>query len=342
MAPNCSKKVVWKMMMEIKRSIQNVGGFIFGGMVRDQIIHDHHATCFYDSIVGKNFIDIDGIYSDPNYLPEHSDRCIVPEDIDCFMTTTQLKKLYETELKTKNYSVRIKKDQQANLYFLKENVTELQHTKLEIKFCVNKILESELSTSKYRVNVDVIHTDNPAIDMYERLSANFDFECNSLILTPGENYRLCASMNNYISAAEKSRKIVDIIEDIKMKKAKILPDLHKVPSYRVAKMYHKGWTIEGRSFHTIKQSIPYDGHCLICHETIGTDVQHVKDKHCDARFHPKCYVSMIKHDGFQHKCPLCMHSCCITVNEETALTTITDIQTLRSSLISSVPAINDC
>ena len=324
-----ANKMRWKMMMEIKKSIQNVGGFIFGGLVRDQIIHDHHADHFYESVADKMYspAEIDALYKDPKYLPEHIDRCVMPDDIDCFMTTKALKKLTESELKKRHYSVRIKKSQQANFYFLKHNsLSELLHTKLQIRFCVNGILTEHLDLSKYTVDVDIVHTDNPDINMYQLLSQNFDFECNSLLLTPDNELKLCAGMNKYLTPFEKMKKIGDIADDIKAKRARILPDMRDVPSFRMFKMLDKGWSIEGYAFQVIRQTIPYDGHCLICHETIESNIQHIKDKHCDARFHTKCFLQMIRHQNFNHKCPLCKNNCCVTRNEEVALQMLNDAQ----------------
>lgn len=73
--------VKYKMMRKIQGILLDMGYTIFGGYVRDMLIHDHYSRKFYGN----------GVYSNENYVDESLDkktlgRLIVPKDIDCFFT----------------------------------------------------------------------------------------------------------------------------------------------------------------------------------------------------------------------------------------------------------------
>jgi hypothetical protein len=91
-------KNAWKMMSVLKKLILEQNGMIFGGFVRDSIIHDHFAQLYYKHCL-SNDIEYDvkhSQYSNPLFVPTTADRLIVPSDIDCFMTEAEYVKFFSS------------------------------------------------------------------------------------------------------------------------------------------------------------------------------------------------------------------------------------------------------
>jgi hypothetical protein len=76
-------KVKYHMIRRLQQFLIENGFCIYGGYVRDMMIHDYYATKFYK----KSGIYTD-LYSDENFLPEYKGRLVVPKDIDCFFNGT--------------------------------------------------------------------------------------------------------------------------------------------------------------------------------------------------------------------------------------------------------------
>ncbi len=321
------KKLRWKMMVELKKIIQQTGGSIYGGFVRDQIIHDNHADYFYEYVHSLNLSDdeINEKYNNPEFMPEHKDRCLLPSDIDCYMSTKSLEQLRSVELKKKHYYMKIKHTQKANFYFTQKNnsnlLSELLHTKATIYFNINRLLSDFLDITHVGVDVDIIHTENNDIDIYKELSRNFDFECNSLILNSNDEIQLPYSIGKYMTPYDKLKRINSIIDDIKNKKAIVIGN-DSPASFRIVKMVKKGWQIDSTSFQIQNLTTAYDGYCIICQDELTVNRMYVKDRNCDARFHLKCYLTMVKHTHFKHECPLCKKYCSVTPREQHAIAVI--------------------
>lgn len=71
------------------RSVENIllskDGVIFGGYVRDMLLHHHGASKFYQAISEDASVFATG-YSDPSVHPSsYKDRNTYPKDIDCFV-----------------------------------------------------------------------------------------------------------------------------------------------------------------------------------------------------------------------------------------------------------------
>jgi hypothetical protein len=306
-------KINWKIMLALEKIILMNGGNIFGGFVRDKILHDSAADTFYEYMEKENIItrssEFQLKYNDVTFLPEANDRCVLPSDIDCFMRTSELKKMI-SHLNKNNYNVKTKRDSSANLYFFKnsddENISRLKHAKLTITLECNDMLFDIFNMSDFKVEMDVIHIDDNDVDMYDILSSNIDFECNSLITD------------------KKMKKISAIISDIKLKRAVVSQRYQKngydslIPVYRWEKMILKGWKPVSPYFEIVKGE-EYDGHCIICHDNIDPLKYHIKDIGCDARFHMGCYLKTQRHENFKGECPMCKCYSFINKNEDTLI-----------------------
>ena len=316
-------KTKWKMMLAIEKAVRENGGNIFGGYVRDKIKHDDAAEKFYESMrkdgIFGGSAEFQHKYNDVAFLPEHNSRRLIPSDVDCFMSSLNLVNMKKA-LEKKKFNVKVKRSGSANRYFFLDSrnndISSLCHTKLSVTFDCNDLLSDMLCLKDFMIEVDVIHTDSVEKNMYDILSSNLDFECNALIITPDNEYKLAKSIGIPLNPKEKMEKINSIISDIKNDKAIVIQENNiDVPVYRWEKMMAKGWKICAPYFEIMKDE-PYDGHCIICHGEIETDKHHIKDCGCDARFHMSCYLKMNRHDHFKNECPMCKGYCTIKKTEE--------------------------
>lgn len=293
-----NQKALWKCMVSIEKILREHDAYIFGGYVRDKIIHDYHAEQFY-----INDYDIDR-YNDNTYYPEHKERCLIPKDIDSFMTTPNMHKFIKT-LKVKNYSIKVILEQPANLYFNTNKLSKLMYSKLLIFPKVHDFLKELINTLVYTIEVDIIHINDTNIDLYTRLLDNYDFECNSLIITPLNEFRLPFNIGKYLNPNEKITKITKICEDIiKHRAIMCMSNIKNIPRFRIDKMLSKGWIVNIIELKLENVSVA-DDNCIICIGELTTNSCMIKDQKCTGGYHPHCFLRMVKHEEFKHKCPIC-------------------------------------
>lgn len=314
----------WKMANGVARAIQKAGGYIFGGFVRDSIIHDHNAEQFYKVFNKENCDDIYKTYNDTSILPEFKERTIRITDIDCFMTEEQFKKLNEA-FHADHYDCIIKDTKTAMFYFGGGvvDVSMLKHSKLIVKFRTNDVLQSIVDNFAYYVKVDVIYADTPIDYIYRKLSSNMDFECNSLILSPDNSYTLPIQEGIIDKPIEKITKILGIIEDIKNKKAKMINiNMKSILEFRISKMIEKGFSIYTKNIEVVKIS-EEEEICIICRENIEKEKSHIKDIDCSARYCLSCYNDLLSHPSYKHECPNCKQRRYMSSREQHLITALT-------------------
>jgi GTPase SAR1 family protein len=285
-------KTRWKLMQEIVHSIQEVNGYVFGGYVRDKIIHDHYATLFYSNIHNTR-----SEYKDPYYKPESALRLLIPSDIDCFMHTSQIK-LFKKKLEENLLSVEeIISDLPCSIYF-PDAPQEILHTKWKISFNVHPLLSKLIGKMTFSIPVDILHS---AIPNLKPPFGTIDFECNALLLTPDDEYKLADEISIYLPPKEKIEKLNRIISEIILQTTSVI--YKKLPKYRIYHMVKKGWTIKTNKFELVK-TIELEEVCCICLSSFDKPYSHLKFKCCNARM---CFKSCSR-DWFYHRyinCPLC-------------------------------------
>lgn len=315
---NPVNKIQWKMILDIEKILLGSGLYIFGGYVRDKILHIHHANMFYEKTCkSQEFLNnIQTKYSDKTYLPEHNDRSLIPTDIDCFGTNVDIYTLIETFRKSE-YILNVKKTKPAKFYLQSHqrspNIQHVFHTKIAVKFNIPKLLLEMIDADYFIVNLDLLHTTSTTFSMFDFMTSNYDFDCNSLVITPDSEYKLSSCLGKNLNADEKLEKITKIIANIKNKVAKTLPYMEP-PIYRLIKMIKKGWQIKTNYLEFINND-KYDGHCLICHGDFENKDLQVKDHNCDARFHLKCFEKMINFGNYTNMCPMCKNDCYVSQTE---------------------------
>jgi hypothetical protein len=302
----------WKTMLKIRNIILDNDGMIYGGFVRDSIIHDHFAQEFYKKYP----------YSSPqNYMnkecyPETWQRTSIPNDIDIFITENKFHDLIEI-LRRNHFEVKIVFRHDPRDYFPDIDMradNTLLHSRLLVKPSVVKdvkrlLLSTSIDTIEIKNVLKNLSVPEIKIDVLTSLNDNIkepfvsplDFECNALYLTKGLNINVSSKLTGNISILDVQAKKNAIIEDIIQKRTRFMSP----HNFRIRKMMNRGWMIYDSYITTIKET-NYEGYCIICHENL--DNTHIKCQCCDCRFHPQCLSSMIQ-SMKKDTCILCSAPC---------------------------------
>jgi hypothetical protein len=295
---------------------------IFGGYVRDSILHDHHAKQFYmNDVVREASLEVtQTLYSTPSFLPSYNERTIVASDIDCLMSTATLDKLIKA---LKDHSIIVLNKEEHLLCVYQEGLSaedgKLHLTKLKLGLELPEIVLTVLtkpalsSLKKLKVCVDVVHA--PDISGLEPPFGKIDFECNALILD--KSGQITASNKLFYawedSPLDKLTKLSHVVDDIKQK---VAVAFEKSPLFRTVKMMHKGWHIkegEEGTFELIPVGKVPDKDmdvCLICLDSFNRpkgETHMLKRSCCSAKYHTKCFATLTSksNEHFSWKCPMC-------------------------------------
>jgi hypothetical protein len=271
------------MFLDLETIIKNTNGTIFGGYVRDKIIHDKYAQDFYRAnLEAHHTLQYDNSDHDPSSWPW---RTHIPQDIDVVFSNINFQK-FMVLLDQSGYLVKIIYTRPANKYLMiNDNIGDILHTKIAVILKVHRLIYSYTTVASQlpSVLIDVLHKDDISSDNipYGRV----DFECNSLIITPaGTIDYMIPKCDPFLKYQKLSRIIENIVQRIAIP---VNPE-----HFRIMKILKRGFTIQDR-FVTIKSNIDsreYEGHCVICcDEFKGTDYNIVKNSCCDASYHIACY-----------------------------------------------------
>ncbi len=293
----------YNMTKDVANTILSLGPevCIFGGYVRDSILHDHNAQQFYKTV--KDPIDRVQLYNDVKYLPEFADRCLTPCDIDCFMSTSTIATLVKS-LSDAKYSVKVRTAKPLSEYHDGVDITnDLKITKMSVRFDMAPMLAAIVpyEIKSMCVDVDIVHAED--ISGMQPPFGKIDFMCNALILRE-KNINISplviCTRNDPFSVFEKLSSIIDGI------KKKVTEPGDGKHSYRTDKMTSKGWTIELQHY-TIKKGALFGKNetCLLCLDKIKGNGQCMKRSCCASIYHSTCFTNMTTHDNFKYKCPMC-------------------------------------
>ena len=221
----------WKIFKELENIIHSSGLYIFGGYVRDKILHDYAARNFYtkyhemkknkSNMFSEEFLS----YEDEKFLPEYKERTLLPKDIDTFGLEDSYAKLL-LKLSEHDFNVLEKKSDNKSMYtewredirasssnrpeVLDRQRKQIKHVKLVLytkaKFCINQILDLE----SFIFYIDVLYIPGEKnIDIIKKyVNRGCDFYCNSLILNPENSYEIYSAHNCSLNADLKLEKIL--------------------------------------------------------------------------------------------------------------------------------------
>jgi hypothetical protein len=286
-----SNKKRWKFMCAIRDMILEHDGMIFGGFVRDSLIHDHFAREFYK--LGRNLV---WDYMDPAIDPATADRLLIPHDIDAYMTQKDFEDLTST-LQANRVHIRVAFVRSPDNYITNQDVSDptLKHYRLSVSIDLAKVTKAlaELPVdlgslcAPSDVKLDIITSVKA---MEEPFLSRPDFECNALYMTKhgiSLSRRVFTKRLKYDHELHKNRVMRDIIE----RRTRYLnPDPDSEASNermisRIRRMFLRNWVIQD-DLMTLVAEDDYPGHCIICHGLVGS--HHFKLHCCDGRYHGHC------------------------------------------------------
>jgi hypothetical protein len=314
----------WKMMNIIKDAIIKNNGLIFGGFVRDSIIHDHFTKLYYDQINTNNDnnemnSNVD-IYSDPTWMEDTKDRLIVPNDIDCFMTENDYN-LFVNGLRFQRLMCNVVFNRDASSYitgFDRNKDDTLRHLRLHVVADL-KFVKEELQRLPFqfeiRAFVDELKEDAPAPIQVDIITSkkhyntpfmtNLDFECNGLYISK-HGISIAEELVEDTGELARFKQVSKIVEDIIHRVAVYCHPINTTDNIgaRVKKMVCCGWKIkdsQGCVISVIDEN--YEGHCIICHEDVPN--LHFKMTCCDARYHGTCMRKSLECSLQTDQCIMC-------------------------------------
>lgn len=279
------QSVYWAMCKAIEKNLLNSGAIIFGGYVRDRIIHDHYADMFYTAAdASETPLD----YNDPKCHPDSwPHRTHLPADIDAVMSNDAFDTFIEN-MKEQDFIVKKKRTTNISAYTCR--VPDLLHTKCTVMLKTHPIMRNlPLFTSCLPVvELDILH--KQSLSPTECVPyGTIDFECNSLLILPGNTIDIRNGAHHFCT--EKFKQINKIMSDIvEFRAVAVNPQ-----NYRICKMLEKGFELSNHAIKLIPCEIAkkYDGLCLICHEDFEQCKAfcQVQNTCCDARYHVHCYAA---------------------------------------------------
>ncbi len=279
-------RIEWRFKQKIANAITEIGGTVFGGFVRDSILHDYYAKEFYKKLAEDGILldEVDRIYNDPSVYPETKDRMVIPNDIDCYLETEEMIVELLQKFRELNLSYRCVFDREdisryiprlapmagslkhirykVYLYGIEKKKkligTLLTHVAPEFRDIIKSSvylfaydLYRKALTLPY-VNIDVLVKTTPST--VEAPFGNIDFECNALLMN-SDGIRLSNQLyirnSGMAPAVSRTLKMASIIEDIVAKRAVIVRSGDVVDAFRLQKMKEKQWEIVA-NFNTIQ------------------------------------------------------------------------------------------
>jgi hypothetical protein len=276
---------------------------IFGGYPRDSIIHDYHSKQYYAKIdeLGLSYIEARKNYNKETFLPEHKDRLLCANDIDCYMPTETIE-LFDTILKKNLLEIKKKKLIDFSRYTNTKDIpSDLILYRYTIGFVMSGILTNIFNLAP-TIQLDIVHTDNTKFKLFKPPFAKLDFECNGLIMTNSDHQVILSDQlkaHNMLDNFEKLQKIIT-------KLCKYETDMVDFPykTHRLLKMMTKGITIHNDHDLLISTSVDEDDVCVICLEKVKSK-SNIRRTCCRSLYHIHCYSKMYSHKDFNHTCPTC-------------------------------------
>lgn len=284
--------------------------YIYGGLLRDNILHDYMAEKFYDKEIGDTF----EVYNDPKIDKDTSLRTLVPVDIDVLFHSHQNYEEFLSKAKLLGYNICY--DSTIDDYTTppqKEGETCRRH-KLEISSNVG-IQDVKRENPRF-IDMDFVLTfitiDVTIANVYV---PSYDFLCNSLIISRhGFIFRdahYFTSVKSFIEDKQSQLKHVMVIEEQIHNMEAVMTSDHfntsPVPTkHRVLKMVKKGWKIKYLDVFSEKLITQRDNDedcCIVCREKFK-EVANVPGVHklydglkfscCSAVYHPLCLIELLK------------------------------------------------
>lgn len=291
------------LMQEVAELAVKHGGTVYGGYVRDFIIHEKACIEFYRQ---KNN---PSQFEDVTVSPETIDRLVVPRDIDIHFQTRDESLAFERTLVDRSFRL-----------FKRRKYGYGDGDDLTLNYAINLSLEMKLAVTtdscasktmlinNFRNLTKIIPGGDFTLDIIvcsdDKFPMNLDFECNGLVLTKN-GIQLGKNLIMDLSPIGVFRRLQDVTDDILHKRARVVNLIEK----RWKKMDERvGWEIFGFNVGKVKSET--GDVCIICHDTLP---MMYKLDCCNARYHKECLAKTFV-SGFASQCIQCR--CDVYMGEE--------------------------
>lgn len=316
--------ILSKKICDILFSSTSVRAYVYGGFIRDNILHDYMAKQFYDRTLFNDH-ELFEKYNDPKVDSETSFRTLVPKDIDMRFFSEIDYRIFLERVKSEGYHVHAyavsgdkyktpkknhdnsdEEDKEENI--VKYKVEVKSNIPLQDLYISNaRLLDKEYATTSVIVDVTISEKRNCA-----------DFLCNSVQMSRHgfsihSERNFFGSVKDLIMEQKHEMEMMGLIEDqIHTMEAAVLCCSHHISipdRHRMMKMVKKGWKIKIiaiRELSFLTQITAEDDDeelCIICHEKfetisvvpgVHTLLDGVKFSCCSASYHCHCLVELLK------------------------------------------------
>ena len=333
-------KATYKLMHEIADFFIKEGGIVFGGFVRDSIIHEHYAKKFYGKICeitekqtdekkDGNVSDIKLEYSNICYDEETKLRLLIPKDIDVFFTFDES----DVELFFKKMNKRFKFTFIDDPYIKREgkhDYFELENGLVHKKLLINDLRTSYLFGFSVKVKVDFLYSTQHNIKPPFR---KCDLSCNSLLLTKYGVLLSDQANDMYFNGEiiDLKKEEIRIIENILLMKTEVTngfkkedqmenkqKQLRKKKIIRFLNMKKRGWDIEQMRFISFVKdtkefadSTTLEGLCVVCQDSMVTSntTELIRLNCCNTYMHTLCLIKYLRKELEKVITPCCPLHC---------------------------------
>ena len=283
----------WALMKHIVNIATNIArGTIFGGYNRDVIIHEYYCKTKNNELLHYDY---------PVHDIHGHTRVMLPHDVDVYLPRDKIDvfkdALISGGLCFKSTEDDDQEDQDACKYIY------TQPTLFKLSKYAISYKHSILGQEQVVVNVDVIYLNNANANANAIANANasygfasiavkpefgpLDFECNAIVLTPDNEYKLPPSLTVGMTAYEKADMMTRIIKDICQMKTRLVNA--SADRFRIDAFLAKGWEIQGDCLSIVNTgTIKPKDVCFICLDNFEHDDVQVKMKCCTSVMHSTC------------------------------------------------------
>jgi len=262
LASGTESHVMWLLVSCLMRNIvRQFDGVIFGGAVRDTILHSHAAGKFYFLCANTTGLKIKD-YDNPDIHPELSDRFLIPKDIDFFMNYLKFNRFKKYLYKKGFY---FNEHKNMDLSYVNKNLHSGEYNLMKAEI----IYFDKLNKKSYPILLDIILSNQQKIVIPQM---DPDFNVNKLI------------MNEKGIISTSTEWSFNQIKECIHKKEAIC---YSITSHaRYEKMKAKGWkiTMNYSTFVFKLRTNAEEETCVICLDTLKVGELEVLPKECKCKY----------------------------------------------------------
>lgn len=331
-------KAEWLMKRAVSTCATQAGGTVYGGFVRDYVTHQDGAQKFYAKFGASSCHEYDNPFTDPT--THH--RLVNPRDIDVAFRHHDELNDFEHQLGRAGLHLCTKERVSKSIYQSAFMPPSARFYKLVIGLQLPAWITPTIGQQPM-VHVDVHIMPHKCLAPFTEV----DFECNALAMFNCKGNAMmdintchCPPQQHYDDALKRSTYVNKIVCDILAKRAVVATSCSRLPFHRVNKMLRKGYTVSSHSCTVLPNDVNNANEvCIVCHENLGDKYHHIKRLCCNARYHPKCFETVLD-QGFSDGCIMCRSRQELHRNDYTLLRSVVDHYALPSATSSS-PASSD-